>query len=88
MAPHQRTQVYLEAELHRNARKRAAEQGVSLSEYVRRLVARDLDRPAPTGDRSRVFDLGDSGGSDVARHKQDYIGEALEAEHDPRGRRP
>jgi hypothetical protein len=76
----QRTQITLDPELHRRARQRAAEGGVSLAEYVRRLVARDLDRPLPIGDRSVVFDLGDSGRSDVARHKDEYVSRAVAAE--------
>lgn len=51
--------------------------GISLAEYVRRLLARDLDRPTPRADPSAVFDLGDSGGSDVARDKDRMLGEAV-----------
>jgi hypothetical protein len=74
-----RIQVSLTPEQHRRARARAAELGISFAEYVRRLVARDL---GGTGERSNpraLFDLGDSGGSDVARRKESYVGEAVEA---------
>lgn len=83
----QRTQITLDPEIHRLARRRAADRGLSLAEYVRRLVARDLERPLAAADRSLVFDLGDSGGSDVARLKDEYVGEAVDADwqHD-RGR--
>jgi hypothetical protein len=40
-----RTQIALESEVQRRARKRASELGVSLAEYIRRLVARDLACP-------------------------------------------
>jgi hypothetical protein len=74
-----RTQISFDAETHRRARRRAAELGISLSEYVRRVVARDLEAPSPSVDPSAIFDLGDSGGSDVARHKDAYVGEAVDS---------
>ena len=79
-----RTQIALEPELHRRARERAAQLGVSLAEYVRRLVARDLEQPEPDADPSLVFALGDSGGSDIARDKDRLVGEAMAAERKPR----
>lgn len=75
----QRTQVSLDPELHRRARSRSAELGISLAEYVRRLVREDVSGPVRRGDVSAVFDLGSSGGSDVARHKDTYLGEATAA---------
>ncbi|MBI2895055.1 MAG: hypothetical protein HYY06_15980 [Deltaproteobacteria bacterium] len=72
-----RTQVTLDPEEHRKARRRAAELGVSLAEYVRRLVARDLAGPQPAVPPEAVFDLGSSGVSDVARHKDEYVGAAV-----------
>lgn len=80
-----RTQIALDSEDHRRAKRRAAELNISLAEYVRRAVRLDLGG----GDRGRadigeIFGLFDSGGSDVARHKDRYVAEAVEAEH-PRG---
>jgi plasmid stability protein len=72
-----RTQISLDPELLRQARKRAAEHGISLAAYVRGLLARDLSSGSPPADPSLVFDLGGSGGSDVAREKDAMIGEAL-----------
>jgi len=72
-----RTQISLEPELRNRARKRAAALGISLAEYVRRLLMRDLDRPARAAEPSLVFDLGDSGGSDVARDKDEMVGDAV-----------
>jgi len=75
-----RTQITLPPENHRLARRRAAALGISLAEYIRRLVDRDLQAdPPPKVDISVIFDLGDSGGSDVANHKHEYIGEAIAA---------
>jgi hypothetical protein len=75
-----RTQVSLEADLHRRAKRRAADLGVSFAEYVRRVVDRDLGEEPPRGDISAIFDLGDSGGSDIARHKERYLDEAAVSE--------
>lgn len=72
-----RTQVTLDPELHRRAKAKAAELGISLAEYLRRLVAEDLEGVTPVRDPSVVFNLGDSGGSDVARHRDEYVAEAL-----------
>ncbi len=62
------------------AHRRAADQGISFAEYVRRLLRRDLEEPPrPKADISAIFGLGDSGGSDIANHKHEYIGEAIAA---------
>lgn len=74
-----RIQVSLPPEEHRRARARAAELGVSFAEYVRRLVARDLGEERGVSDPKALFDLGDSGGSDIARDKDRYVGEAVES---------
>jgi hypothetical protein len=72
-----RTQITLENELQRQARKRANEIGVSFAEYVRRLVARDLVRPESKADLACVFDLEVSAGSDIATEKDSMIAEAF-----------
>lgn len=74
-----RTQVTLDAEAHRRAKRRAAELGISFAEYVRRVVDRDLGDPTSAADPSEVFGLFDSGGSDVAREKDRYVGDAVAA---------
>ena len=74
-----RTQIVLDREAHRQAQAKAAQMGISLAEYVRRLVARDLGRPKRRVDRSAVFALGRSGGSDIARDKDGMVAEALAA---------
>jgi hypothetical protein len=83
-----RTQVTLAAEQHRRARDRAAELGISLAEYLRRLVDADLGERRSKPDVSSVFDLGQSNDSDVALEKDRYLGEAVEgarASSHPRG---
>lgn len=78
-----RTQIALDSEDHRRAKHRAAELNISLAEYVRRAVHRDLggEEARPKAHISEIFGLFDSGGSDVAKHKDRYVGEAVEAEH-------
>ena len=72
-----RTQITLDDEMQRRARRRASDLGVSLAEYFRRLVARDLTRPEAGTDVNRIFDLGNSGGSDIAKDKDAMIAEAV-----------
>jgi hypothetical protein len=76
-----RTQITLESELQSQARRRASEMGISLAEYVRRLVARDLARPGQKADVSSIFDLGSSGGSDISANKDAMIAEAFGSFH-------
>ena len=82
-----RTQIMLETEVHRRARRRASDMGVSLAEYVRRLVARDVAAAAPKADVTSVFDLGSSSGSDISQNKDVMVGEAFHsASRKPRRR--
>jgi hypothetical protein len=83
-----RTQITLPPETQRLARKRATELGISLAEYVRTLLARDLARPRAIVDPSRIFDLGKSGASNIARNKDRMIGEAFDAAHRNPGDEP
>jgi hypothetical protein len=75
-----RTQISLDPEQHRRARDKAAALGVSLAEYVRRLVAADLGEVKPGARVEDLFDLGDSGGSDISRHKDEYLAQAIAAD--------
>jgi len=72
-----RTQLSLDREMLRRARQRAGQLGISLAEYVRRLVAEDLGERTTAADRSIVFNLGSSGGSDVAREKDTMLADAF-----------
>ena len=72
-----RTQISLNSELHTRVRARAAALGISLAEYVRRLVAQDLTNSPRKADCSIVFDLGTSEGTDIASQKDRMIGEAI-----------
>lgn len=77
-----RLQVTFPPEEHRRAKRRAAELGISLAEFVRRSVDQALDEPTRSKpDISEIFGLGNSGGSNVAKHKDEYIGQAVEADY-------
>ena len=75
-----RTQLSFEREMLHRARTKAGGLGLSLAEYVRRLVAEDLGDPMPSPDPSILFNLGSSGGSDIAREKDDMLGRAFAKE--------
>lgn len=78
-----RTQVSLDRELHRRARSRAEELGISLAELTRRALESQL-APSDTErgrDISSIFALGDSGGADIAAEKDRYLAEAAWNEH-------
>ena len=75
-----RTQVSFERLMLKRARERAGKLGISLAEYIRRLVAQDLEMGPQTSDPSVVFDLGSSGASDIASDKDRMLGEAFSEE--------
>ena len=75
-----RAQITLEREVHRRAQKRASDLGVSFAEYVRRLLERDISHPKTVAGVESLFDLGSSGGSDIAKHKRAMIEEAVDFE--------
>ena len=70
---------------HAEAKRRAARDGISLSEYIRRLVARDLEPEAPAGDPSTIFGLFNSSGSRIADGKQAMISEAIDRQFAAKG---
>lgn len=75
-----RTQVTLDADMHRRAKQRAAERGISFAEYIRQTVDRDLGEQRK-GDISEIFDLFDSGVSDISSNVDKYLGESLWKEY-------
>jgi len=75
-----RTQITLDPEIQRKVRQRASDMGLSLAEYVRRLVVRDLRSSKSIVSPKAVFDLGSSDGSDIAKHKDAMLREAFAAE--------
>jgi hypothetical protein len=81
-----RTQILLHPHTLRRARQRAADQGISLGEYVRRLVEQDLGRARVVREPSAVFNLGNSGGSNIAADKDRMIAEATSSQRPARKR--
>lgn len=78
-----RNQITLDPELRRRALDRARRLGLSLDEYVRRLVADDVGADRTSVDVAELFDLGDSGESDIATFKDAYLGAAAAAKRQP-----
>lgn len=64
---------------HAQVAEKAAAMGISVAEYIRRLVRRDLEdravRSAPSV--SELFGIGDSGANDVAAQERRYVGDAI-----------
>ena len=71
-----RTQISIEAELRSRIRERTAGLGISMAEYFRQLVERDLSQPRRNVDRSAIFNLGASSGTDVASQKDRMAAQA------------
>ena len=69
---------------HAGAKRKAANEGISLSEYIRRLVACDLEEAAGE-DPSAIFGVFDSGGSRIADGKQAMIGESIDKQFAAKG---
>ena len=67
-------QVELERDLRRRARRRAAEQGLTLSGYIAGLIDADLDSWVPTPGAPAIIPVGTDLPSD---HEGTYIGEAV-----------
>ena len=82
-----RTQITLDPEMQHRARQRASDLGVSMAEYVRRLVSRDLGRSMPGPNPACLFDLGASGGSDISNNKDAMLFEAFASHRQKPGRR-
>jgi hypothetical protein len=75
-----RTQVTLDADAHRRAKRRAAERGISFAEYIRQVVDRDLGEQ-PRSDIGAICGLFDSGVADVSSNVDRYLAESLRREH-------
>lgn len=74
----QRTQITLDPEQHRKVRRRASALGISMAQYLREIIERELSDTPARGDVSAILALGNSGDSDVARHKDEYVRAAVE----------
>lgn len=76
-----RTQIVLEPEQHTMVKQKAAALGITMAEYIRRLVARDLKQSRTNADISQIIGIGRSGGSDIAAEGKTVIAEAVASFH-------
>jgi hypothetical protein len=76
-----RVQFAIDDNQKRRATERARDSGLSLAEYVVILIERDLEHPKSKTGIEAIFNLGSSGGSEIARNKKQMIAEALESWH-------
>ena len=70
---------------HAEAKRKAAGQGISLSEYIRRLVSRDLQQGSPNSNPSAIFGLFDGGESRIADGKRAMISKAINEQFAAKG---
>jgi len=84
-----RTQITLDPELQRRARRKAAQLGISFAEYVRRVVSVDLGGAPKQSDVTALFDLGAADTpTDISRQKDRLVGEAVWADYNRKAKRP
>ena len=76
-----RTQIALDDEQHARVKKKASELGITMAEYIRTLVNRDLGNDNAQAPVSSIFGLGESGGSDIANEPRAGI-DAVAARRD------
>ena len=74
-----RTQIALTTEQHALVERKTADLGISMAEYIRRLVERDIQQTGTGTDISAIFGVGDSGGSDIAIQRKRLAAEAISA---------
>ena len=74
-----RTQIALEAEQHALVKQKAAALGITMAEYIRRLVDQDLAGGGTNADLSAIIGIGRSGGSDIATEGTAAVSEAVAA---------
>ncbi|MCY3593746.1 MAG: hypothetical protein OXH95_03405 [bacterium] len=72
-----RTQIDLKSEQHAFVKRKAADMGISMAEYIRRLVERDLSQTDSGSGISAIFGIGDSGGSDISVDRKGATAEAI-----------
>lgn len=72
-----RTQIALSPEQHARAKRKATQMGISMAEYIRRLVDQDLARARTQADLTSITGLFNSGGSDIANERPGAIRTAI-----------
>ena len=77
-----RMQISLPEEEHRRVKALAAERGISVAEYVRRLLARGSEPARARVGIESIFGIGASGRTDISSNTDEYVGEAVAWEHE------
>jgi Ribbon-helix-helix protein, copG family len=72
-----RTQIALDPEQHARIKQKAASLGITMAEYIRRLVDRDLAGVGPQASPAAIIGIGRSGGSDIAREGKRAVADAV-----------
>lgn len=80
-----RTQIALDPVRHAQVKQKAASLGITMAEYIRRLVDQDLDGVAPQASPAAIIGLGRSGGSDIAHEGKRAVADAIAMRHAPAG---
>ena len=72
-----RTQIALHPEQHARVKQKAAALGITMAEYIRRLVDHDLGPSDTLADPSTIIGIGRSGDGDIASEGKDAITAAI-----------
>jgi len=72
-----RTQIALSQEQHARIKQEAAALGITMAEYIRRLVDSDLGPTDTHADPTSIIGIGRSGGSDIASEGKDAAATAI-----------
>ena len=79
-----RTVITLPDHLHAEAKRRAAEQGISFAEFVRRLFYRELGTAEPRGDLDAICAMVSGEPVDMSEDGKSIVAEAAAAQHERR----
>ena len=74
-----RTIITLPDHMHAQAKRRAAELGISFAEFARRLFEKELATAAPQGDIDSICGMVTGAPFDMAQHGDRIIGEAADS---------
>ena len=66
--------------MHAQAKRRAAELGISFAEFTRRIFEKELDASAPQGDLETICGMVQGSPFDMARDGHSIVGAAVTAE--------
>ena len=72
-----RTQIALTPEQHARVRRKAADLGITMAEYIRRLVDADLAGVEPASSPESIIGIGASGGGDIASEGKRAVARAV-----------